>query len=300
MSGSLYPVAVDDVTSLPPPGPNTVTNTGAVTHAILHDNEILALQALETKLGIGSSTSTTSTILRASSNGTSVWGKLVLTSDVTGTLPVANGGTGITSLGSGIATFLGTPSSANLLAAVTDETGSGLLVFGSSPTIVTPTITSFTNAQHNHANAAGGGQLSGTTALTNGTVTVDKFATGATSAVVVTSETTASTSFVDLATTSDSVTVTIGSNGVAIVIITSELTNSGANSTRVSFAVSGATTLAASDSRAIINQGANDNSFSWSYVATGLTPGSTTFKMKYRVSGGTGTFLNRYISVVPL
>jgi hypothetical protein len=48
-----------------------------------------------------------------------------LTSQVTGTLPVANGGTGITSLGAGVATFLGTPSSANLLAAVTDETGTG-------------------------------------------------------------------------------------------------------------------------------------------------------------------------------
>jgi hypothetical protein len=48
-----------------------------------------------------------------------------LTTNVTGTLPVANGGTGITSFGTGVATFLGTPSSANLAAAVTDETGSG-------------------------------------------------------------------------------------------------------------------------------------------------------------------------------
>jgi len=48
---------------------------------------------------------------------------------------VANGGTGITSFGTGIATWLGTPSSANLAAAVTDETGSGALVFGTSPTI---------------------------------------------------------------------------------------------------------------------------------------------------------------------
>jgi hypothetical protein len=50
-----------------------------------------------------------------------------------GTLAVANGGTGITSFGTGIATFLGTPTSANLAAAVTDETGSGLLVFGTQP-----------------------------------------------------------------------------------------------------------------------------------------------------------------------
>jgi hypothetical protein len=59
---------------------------------------------------------------------------------VTGTLPVANGGTGITSFGTGVATFLGTPSSANLAAAVTDETGSGKLVFDTSPTLVTPTL----------------------------------------------------------------------------------------------------------------------------------------------------------------
>jgi hypothetical protein len=65
---------------------------------------------------------------------------LPLTTGVTGTLPVANGGTGITSLGTGVATFLGTPSSANLAAAVTDETGSGSLVFGTSPTLNDPKI----------------------------------------------------------------------------------------------------------------------------------------------------------------
>lgn len=60
---------------------------------------------------------------------------------VTGTLAVGNGGTGITSFGTGVATWLGTPSSANLAAAVTDETGSGALVFGTSPTLATPTLT---------------------------------------------------------------------------------------------------------------------------------------------------------------
>jgi hypothetical protein len=65
---------------------------------------------------------------------------LPLTTGVTGTLPVANGGTGITSLGAGVATFLGTPSSANLAAALTDETGSGAAVFATSPTLVTPTL----------------------------------------------------------------------------------------------------------------------------------------------------------------
>ncbi len=55
-------------------------------------------------------------------------------------LPVASGGTGITSFGTGVATFLGTPSSANLAAAVTDETGTGSLVFATSPTFVTPVL----------------------------------------------------------------------------------------------------------------------------------------------------------------
>ena len=67
---------------------------------------------------------------------------LPLATGITGTLPVANGGTGITSFGTGVATFLGTPSSANLRAAVTDETGSGALVFATSPTLTTPTLSS--------------------------------------------------------------------------------------------------------------------------------------------------------------
>ena len=57
-----------------------------------------------------------------------------------GTLAVANGGTGITSFGAGVATFLGTPSSANLATAVTDETGSGALVFATGPTITGMTL----------------------------------------------------------------------------------------------------------------------------------------------------------------
>jgi hypothetical protein len=68
---------------------------------------------------------------------------------LTNALLPASGGTGITSLGTGVATFLGTPSSANLAAAVTDETGTGSLVFGTSPTLtgtpVAPTAAAGTN-----------------------------------------------------------------------------------------------------------------------------------------------------------
>lgn len=66
------------------------------------------------------------------------------------TTPVVNTGTNvitsipasvgsITGLGTGVATFLATPTSANLASAVTNETGTGNLVFSTSPALTTPT-----------------------------------------------------------------------------------------------------------------------------------------------------------------
>lgn len=52
-------------------------------------------------------------------------------------LPIA---TGVAGLGANVATFLATPSSANLAAAITDETGSGALVFATTPTLVAPVL----------------------------------------------------------------------------------------------------------------------------------------------------------------
>ena len=60
-----------------------------------------------------------------------------------GTLTNATGlpiSTGVSGLGTGVATFLATPSSANLAAALTDETGTGAAVFATSPTLVTPAL----------------------------------------------------------------------------------------------------------------------------------------------------------------
>lgn len=99
---------------------------------------------------------------------------LTLTGSVfslTSPVAVANGGTGLTSLGSGVATFLGTPSSANLAAAVSDETGSGALVFATSPTLVTPNLGAASATSIAASGTVTGSNLSGTNTGDQTTIT---------------------------------------------------------------------------------------------------------------------------------
>lgn len=67
-------------------------------------------------------------------------------------LPIS---TGVSGLGTGVATFLGTPSSANLRSALTDETGTGAAVFADSPALTTPTITTRIDPATNDGAALG-------------------------------------------------------------------------------------------------------------------------------------------------
>lgn len=61
--------------------------------------------------------------------------------------------------------FFSPTTSAQLLALLSDETGTGLAVFGTNPTLIDPTITSMLNANHSHESAAEGGVLDATLAL---------------------------------------------------------------------------------------------------------------------------------------
>lgn len=65
----------------------------------------------------------------------------------------------VTGLGTNVATFLATPNSLNLLNTVTDETGTGSVVFATSPTLITPNIGAATGTSINVA-----GQLISTVA----------------------------------------------------------------------------------------------------------------------------------------
>jgi hypothetical protein len=83
----------------------------------------------------------------------------VLGTPASGTLTNATGlpiSTGVSGLGTGVATFLATPTSANLLAAVTNETGTGALVFATSPTLTTPISATLTSPAGIDLTLAGG------------------------------------------------------------------------------------------------------------------------------------------------
>ena len=115
---------------------------------------------------------------------------------------------------------------------------------------------------------------------------------------VTTGQTTTSASYADLTTVGPVVTVTTGTQ--AIVGLYCSFFNSGSFTNWASFEISGATTAAALDSTSVsllinsyVNLGAT-------FLYTGLTAGSNTFQMQYKVNGGTGTFANRRLFVIPL
>lgn len=116
-------------------------------------------------------------------------------------LPIS---TGVSGLAAGIATWLATPTSANLIAAVTDETGTGALVFANTPTLVTPNI----------------GAATGTSLTTTGTISVNS----GTEAFSVTNAGVMTLGYTALATNAS---FTINSQADAFIVLAADSDNSG-------------------------------------------------------------------------
>lgn len=114
---------------------------------------------------------------------------------------------GISGLGTNVATFLATPTSANLAAAITNETGSGALVFANTPTLVTPILGIASATSINKvaitapATSATLSLFEGSTLATSGAYSTTLTATGTTTVTLPTSGTvygTASSSITSL------------------------------------------------------------------------------------------------------
>ena len=169
-------------------------------------------------------------------------------------LPIA---TGVSGLGTGIASFLATPTSANLISAVTDETGTGALVFANTPTLVTPVIGAATGTSLTLT----GGVSAGTSTLTSLSVTNNETVGGT---LGVTGATTLSSS------------LTAGTSTLTSLSVTNNETIGG------TLGVTGASSLTSLTASGT------------STLTTLITTGAATFSSTVRISSGAG--LNRVLT----
>lgn len=123
-------------------------------------------------------------------------------------------------------------------------------------------------------------------------------------ATVSTIQSTASTSYTDLATAGPAVTLTsVGTRALVIISARIFATTAAADICAMSVTVSGATTIAAADASALMQNGATGSSGGGLGVESGtafiysITPGSNTYTAKYKAGVNTANFADRKIFV---
>lgn len=129
--------------------------------------------------------------------------------------------------------------------------------------------------------------------------------TDATSAVVATEDTETSTSYDDIGTDGPTISYSPTASKVVLLLYGCNMSNSAiGNTTYASIAISGATTLAASDANSINLRPSGTNGQEkmvlMKAIIVTLAAGANTIKLRYRVEAGTGTYSNRFLVMLPL
>jgi hypothetical protein len=107
---------------------------------------------------------------------------------------------------------------------------------------------------------------------------------------IATAQNTSSGSFVDLSTAGPSVTLTVGASGKVKLTMACNVFNTSATENYVGIVISGASTVAVATYMNLPTAASGNHMSSRTVLLTGLSTGSTTFKMQYAVAAGTGTF----------
>lgn len=274
--------------SLPVPGSASSSSTlAAAGHTALHNNDRDEIRALASKVGTGASTPASGKVLRGTGVGTSVWGAVGMSTDVTGVLSQGNGGTGTTdATGSGPVVYGTSPS-------IVTPTISGGGSWAGSPTITTPTIADLTNTQHVHSNAASGGSL-GTGVVSGANLATSAIELGYAQATTSTSGVSTET---DIAGLSVPVTVPAGGRDALITVQLSDVTTS-VDAQRVALQIKEGSTQFGRIYKYLPSSASGGNGLSFFARVSAPSAGSHTYKATITRDIGAGT-VAAYAGAIP-